>query len=121
MVAINPTAASLSFVRIAPTGVAWQPASRQLRPVGPMAGSSSLCMLWCVICTSLAATTTSSTWRGSLWQRGLPTRAGAGPDFNSHFDFTQESSQAPKKSRKRRKASEADGKSRKISSFCAQK
>jgi hypothetical protein len=56
--------------------------------------------------------------------RGLATgqpAAQTGGAFNSHFDFKQESSQAPKKSRKLRKASEADGKSRKISSFFAQK
>ena len=56
--------------------------------------------------------------------RGLATgqpAAQTGGAFNSHFDFKQESSEAPKKSRKRRKASEADGKIRKISSFYAQK
>ena len=58
--------------------------------------------------------------------RGLATgqpAAQTGGAFNSgsHFDFKQESSEAPKKSRKRRKASEADGKNRKISSFYAQK
>ncbi len=42
-------------------------------------------------------------------------------DFMSNFDLKQESSQAPKQSRKRRKAPEVDGKIRKISSFFAQK
>jgi len=42
-------------------------------------------------------------------------------DFKSRFDYKQASSQAPKKPRKRRQAPEVDGKSRKISSFFAQK
>ncbi len=44
-------------------------------------------------------------------------------DFNSHFDFKQESRghQAPKKSKKPRMASTADGKIRKISSIFAPK
>ncbi len=148
---MHSTTASPSprFVRLAPTGLAFQPASRQLRPVGPMAGNSSL---WRVCCTSLAATTTYYYLARQFVAVRLAMRAGAGPratslgsdaksakrrrsdppdadededdsvdDFKSHFDYKQESSQAPKKSRKRRKAPEVDGKSRKISSIFAPK
>ena len=125
----------------AATTVVAAPLLQSLLPHLPVSPAQLLCSRSLLPLTALALQIASSLSR----ILSKPMRAGAGPgaksaklrrtdqpdagededdsvdDFKSHFDFKQESSQAPKKSRKRRKASEADGKSRKISSFFAQK